>query len=158
MTRVEFLLGKQLPYVLIGVLSFATLVLLAIFVFGVPVKGSWAALIAGGLLCVCAATGFGLLVSTIVRTQVAAVFGTTCICAHSNGQLLRPARSGLVSSGAGRVIGDGFPASCFQQISVGAFTKGLGFPESRLNHLALARLCRRSTSAWRRSLLRKQES
>ena len=59
-TRLEFLVGKQLAYVLIGVLSFATLVLLAIFVFGVPVTGSWAALIAGGLLCVCAATGFGL--------------------------------------------------------------------------------------------------
>ena len=137
-TRVEFLLGKQLPYVLIGVLSFATLVLLAIFVFGVPVKGSWAALIAGGLLCVCAATGFGLLVSTIVRTQVAAVFGTTCIAlipTVSFSGLLVPVSS---LSGAGRVIGDGFPASYFQQISVGAFTKGLGFPELWLNHLALA--------------------
>ena len=137
-TRLEFLLGKQLPYVLIGVLSFATLVLLAIFVFGVPVTGSWAALIAGGFLCVCAATGFGLLVSTIVRTQVAAVFGTTCIAlipTVSFSGLLVPVSS---LSGAGRVIGDGFPASYFQQISVGAFTKGLGFPELWLNHLALA--------------------
>lgn len=41
-------------------------------------------------------------------------------------------------SGAGRVIGDGFPASYFQQISVGAFTKGLGLPELWVNHLALA--------------------
>jgi ribosome-dependent ATPase len=32
----------------------------------------------------------------------------------------------------------GFPSSWFQQISVGAFTKGLGFPELWLNHLALA--------------------
>ena len=104
-TRVEFLLGKQLPYVLIGVSSFATLVLLAIFVFGVPVKGSWAALIAGGLLCVCAATGFGLLMSTLVRTQVAAVFGTTCIAlipTVSFSGLLVPVSS---LSGAGRVIG-----------------------------------------------------
>ena len=104
-TRVEFLLGKQLPYVLIGVSSFATLVLLAIFVFGVPVTGSWAALIAGGFLCVCAATGFGLLVSTIVRTQVAAVFGTTCIAlipTVSFSGLLVPVSS---LSGAGRVIG-----------------------------------------------------
>ena len=137
-TRLEFLLGKQLPYVLIGVLSFATLVLLAIFVFGVPVTGSWAALIAGGFLCVCAATGFGLLVSTIVRTQVAAVFGTTCIAlipTVSFSGLLVPVSS---LSGAGRAIGLGFPASYFQQISVGAFTKGLGFPELWLNHLALA--------------------
>ena len=137
-TRVEFLLGKQLPYVLIGVSSFATLVILAIFVFGVPVKGSWAALIAGGVLCVCAATGFGLLVSTIVRTQVAAVFGTTCIAlipTVSFSGLLVPVSS---LSGAGRAIGLGFPSSWFQQISVGAFTKALGFPELWPNHLALA--------------------
>ena len=137
-TRVEFLLGKQLPYVLIGVSSFATLVILAIFVFGVPVKGSWAALIAGGFLCVCAATGFGLLVSTIVRTQVAAVFGTTCIAlipTVSFSGLLVPVSS---LAGAGRAIGSGFPSSWFQQISVGAFTKGLGFSELWINHLALA--------------------
>ncbi|HTQ10684.1 MAG TPA: ribosome-associated ATPase/putative transporter RbbA [Fimbriimonadaceae bacterium] len=137
-TRLEFLLGKQLPYVLIGVSSFATLVLLAIFVFGVPVTGSWGALIAGGLLCVCAATGFGLLVSTIVRTQVAAVFGTTCLAlipTVSFSGLLVPVSS---LTGAGRAIGLAFPSSWFQQISIGAFTKGLGFAELWPNYVALA--------------------
>jgi ribosome-dependent ATPase len=137
-TRLEFLLGKQLPYVLIGLSSFATLVLLALFVFGVPVTGSWAALIAGGFLCVCAATAFGLLMSTFVRTQVAAVFGTTAIAlipTVSFSGLLVPVSS---LSGAGRAIGLGFPSSWFQQISIGAFTKGLGFPELWVNHLALA--------------------
>ena len=137
-TRLEFLLGKQLPYVLIGLSSFATLILLALFVFGVPVTGSWAALIAGGLLCVCAATGFGLLVSTFVRTQVAAVFGTTCIAlipTASFSGLLVPVSS---LSGAGRAIGLAFPASWFQQIAVGAFTKGLGFAELWPNYVALA--------------------
>jgi ribosome-dependent ATPase len=137
-TRMEFLLGKQLPYVLIGVSSLATLVLLAIFVFGVPVTGSWAALIAGGVLCVCAATAFGLLMSTVVRTQVAAVFGTTGIAlipTVSFSGLLVPVSS---LSGAGRAIGLGFPSSWFQQISIGAFTKELGFPELWSNHLALA--------------------
>jgi ribosome-dependent ATPase len=136
-TRIEFLLGKQLPYVVIGLMSFATLVLLALFVFGVPVKGSWAALISGALLFVLAATGFGLLVSTFVRTQVAAVFGTTCIAlipTVSFSGLLVPVSS---LSGAGRAIGLGFPAAWFQQISMGAFTKGLGFSELWFNHLAL---------------------
>ena len=137
-TRAEFLLGKQLPYILIGLSSFATLVVLAIFVFGVPVTGSWAALVAGGFLCVCAATAFGLLVSTFVRTQVAAVFATTAIAlipTASFSGLLVPVSS---LSGAGRAIGLGFPASYFQLISVGAFTKGLGFAELWPNHLALA--------------------
>ena len=137
-TRLEFLLGKQFPYVVIGLSSFGTLVLLAIFVFGVPVKGSWAALISGAFLFVLAATGFGLLVSTLVRTQVAAVFGTTCIAlipTASFSGLLVPVSS---LSGAGRAIGLGFPAAWFQQISMGAFTKGLGFSELGFNHLALA--------------------
>ena len=137
-TRLEFLLGKQLPYVAIGLMSFATLVVLALFVFGVPVTGSWAALIVGGFLCVYAATGFGLLVSTFVRTQVAAIFGTTCIAlipTASFSGLLVPVSS---LSGAGRAIGLAFPASWFQQISIGTFTKGLGFAELWVNYLALA--------------------
>jgi ribosome-dependent ATPase len=87
---------------------------------------------------VCAATGFGLLMSTVVRTQVAAVFGTTCIAlipTVSFSGLLVPVSS---LSGAGRAIGLGFPSSWFQQISVGAFTKALGFPELWPNHVALA--------------------
>jgi ribosome-dependent ATPase len=68
---------------------------------------------------------------------VAAVFGTTCIAlipTVSFSGLLVPVSS---LSGAGRAIGDGFPSSWFQQISVGAFTKGLGFPELWPNHVAL---------------------
>ena len=149
-TRLEFLLGKQLPYVAIGLMSFATLVVLALFVFGVPVTGSWAALIAGGLLCVYAATGFGLLVSTFVRTQVAAIFGTTCIAlipTVSFSGLLVPVSS---LSGAGRAIGLAFPASWFQQISIGTFTKGLGFASSGSTTWR-SRASRSCSSASRRS-------
>ena len=39
-TKFEFLLGKQLPYVAVAMISFVLLVLLAVFLFGVPVKGS----------------------------------------------------------------------------------------------------------------------
>ena len=68
-----------MPYVLIGFVSFLTLVLLGIFVFGVPVKGSWLALISGAVIYLAAATAFGLLVSTVTRTQVAAIFATAII-------------------------------------------------------------------------------
>ncbi len=47
-TRLEFLLGKQLPYIGLGMINFLTLVLLAVFVFGIPVKGSLLALCLGG--------------------------------------------------------------------------------------------------------------
>ena len=137
-TRVEFLLGKQLPYVLIGVSSFATLVLLAIFVFGVPVRGSWAALIAGGFLCVCAATGFGLLISTLFARR-----WRRCSARPASRSFRRsasPACSFRSHPSRARAAPSalGFPSSWFQQISVGAFTKGLGFAELWPNYLALA--------------------
>ena len=39
--RLEYLLGKQLPYVAIGMINFFILVALALIVFGVPIKGSF---------------------------------------------------------------------------------------------------------------------
>ncbi|HEY0182505.1 MAG TPA: ribosome-associated ATPase/putative transporter RbbA [Rhodopila sp.] len=128
-TRVEFLLGKQAPYVVIALISLALLVLQARFMFAVPVKGSGLALALGGFLYILAATGFGLLVSAFTRTQLAAMFATVVIAmiptVNFSG-LLVPVSS---LSGGGRILGLIFPAAWFQQISVGTFTKGLGFIE-----------------------------
>nr|WP_246805051.1 ABC transporter permease [Desulfosarcina cetonica] len=49
-TRLEFLLGKQLPYVAISMLSYFGLAAIAVIVFQVPIKGSFAALTAGAAL------------------------------------------------------------------------------------------------------------
>ncbi|WP_324753232.1 ribosome-associated ATPase/putative transporter RbbA [Roseovarius sp. Pro17] len=136
-TRTEFLLGKQLPYVTIFFLSFFTLLALAYFMFGVPVTGSMAALISGSLLYLFAATGFGLLVSTFTQTQVAAIFAAIVIAlvpSVSFSGLLVPVSS---LSGIGRLTGLAFPSSWYQQISVGAFTKGLGFGDLWHNFAAL---------------------
>ncbi len=137
-TRTEFILGKQLPYVVIAMISFLTLLVVAYGVFGVPVKGSIMALFAGTLLYVLATTGFGVLVSTFTKTQVAATFAAAIISiipAVNFSGLLVPVAS---LSGGGRLIGLGFPSSWYQQISVGTFTKDLGFAELGQNHLALA--------------------
>jgi ribosome-dependent ATPase len=51
-TRTEFLLGKQLPYVGLALLNFALMSLLAVTVFGVPITGSFATLaLASALFC-----------------------------------------------------------------------------------------------------------
>lgn len=137
-TRAEFLIGKQLPYVVIAMLSFATLLVIAYGVFRVPVKGSGAALLAGTLLYVMATTGFGVLVSTFTKTQVAATFAAAIIAiipAVNFSGLLVPVSS---LSGSGQLIGLSFPSGWYQQISVGTFTKDLGFADLWPNHLALA--------------------
>ena len=78
-TRLEFLLGKQLPYIALGMLNFFILTALAVFVFGVPLKGSFLALTAAALLYVTASTGLGLLMSAFAQTQIAALFGTAIV-------------------------------------------------------------------------------
>jgi ribosome-dependent ATPase len=128
-TGIEFLLGKQLPYVVLGLINFICLTALATLVLGVPVKGSVLALVLGAFLYVLAATGFGLLVSTFVRSQVAAIFAAAILSVMPAVQFsgfLTPVSS---LSGSGRIIGQFFPSTYFQHISIGAFTKGLGFFE-----------------------------
>ncbi|MDQ0513133.1 ribosome-associated ATPase/putative transporter RbbA [Ancylobacter amanitiformis] len=128
-TRVEFLLGKQLPYAVIAFVSFISLVLMARFVFDVPVKGSLPTLALGSLAYVLATTGFGLFVSSFVRSQVAAIFATAIIAiipAVNFSGLLVPVSS---LSGGARLIGLSFPAAWYQPVSVGVFAKGLGFAD-----------------------------
>jgi ribosome-dependent ATPase len=136
--RLEFLLGKQLPYAALALTSAVSLILMAVLLFGVPIRGNLAALLLGVLLYVLATTAFGLVVSTFVRTQLAAIFASailTVIPAVNFSGFLSPV-AGL--SGPARWIGASFPAGYFQAISVGTFTKGPGFVELVTNHLALA--------------------
>lgn len=136
-TRLEFVLGKQLPYVVIAMLSFVSLVLLALFLFKVPVKGSVPALVAGALLFVITSTGFGLLVSTFVKTQIAAIFAAAILSIMPTinfSGFLSPVSS---LTGGGRFVGYGYPSSYFQNISVGVFTKALGFADLLVNYVAL---------------------
>jgi len=137
-SKFEFLSGKNLPYVAVGMLTFTILVLMAFLVFHVPVKGSFAALALGTLIYVFSTCGFGQLVSTFTKTQVAAVFATTVLAivptVNFSG-LLVPVSS---LTGGGRLVGLMFPAGWFQPISIGTFTKGLGFPDLWFNGVVLA--------------------
>ncbi len=156
-TKFEFLMGKQFPYVVVGMLMFFVMVLMAYVVFRVPVKGSFGALTLGALLYVFATCGFGQLVSTFTRTQVAAVFATTVLSiipvVNFSG-LLVPVSS---LTGQGRLIGLMFPAAWFQPISVGTFTKGLTYSDLHFNAFVLAVFAVGYFIA-AHTLLRKQES
>ena len=78
-TRLEFLVGKQIPYVVLAMLNFLMLALLAVTVFGVPLKGSFWTLSAATVLYVSASTALGLLISTFMRSQIAAIFGAAIL-------------------------------------------------------------------------------
>ena len=126
-TRTEFLLGKQLPYIAMAMVSFLLMVLMAITVFDVPVKGSFLTLALATLLFVVFSTGLGLFASIFTKSQIAAIFITmlvTMLPAVSYSGLMTPVSS---LEGAGRVIGDSHPATYMLLISRGVFGKGLDF-------------------------------
>ncbi|WP_435017991.1 ribosome-associated ATPase/putative transporter RbbA [Tundrisphaera sp. TA3] len=128
-TRPEFLLGKQLPYLAIGMLNFLLLAALAEFVFRVPMKGSFAAEAAGALLYIGCATAMGLLVSTFMRSQVAAIFGTavlTILPATQFSGLIEPVSS---LEGWGSLVGRIYPTTYFLTITRGTYSKALGFAD-----------------------------
>ncbi|WP_019673961.1 ribosome-associated ATPase/putative transporter RbbA [Psychrobacter lutiphocae] len=133
----QYLLGKQLPYVIIGLLNYALLVLMAIFIFKVPLKGSLSAMSFGAFLLIYVSTGLGLLVSSVVRSQVAALFVTaivTLIPTINYSGLLYPLSS---MNDIAYALGVGFPASWYQRISIGGFTKGLGWSSFGSEYLML---------------------
>ncbi|ACK51861.1 ABC transporter related [Methylocella silvestris BL2] len=137
-TRIEFLLGKQIPYIVIAMVNFAILCLMGLLVFGVPIRGSFPVLLLGALLYVTATTGIGMLISTFCQTQIAALFGATILTmlpATQFSGMLTPVSS-LV--GAPAMLGRGFPMTYFLKISVGTFTKALGFQDLSMTLLQLA--------------------
>lgn len=139
-TRWEFVVGKQLPYVAVAMANFAILVAMAVFLFGVPVKGSLTALTAGAFLYVITTTGIGFVISTFTRTQIAALFGTaiaTIIPAVLFSGMMQPVSS---LEGGAALIGRIFPSTYFMTISLGVFTKGLGFLDLR-NEFLILTLC-----------------
>ncbi len=128
-TRLEFLLGKQVPYIAVAMLNFISMLIIALLVFQIPLKGSFITLLLGTLIYVCATTAYGMMISAFARTQIAALFGAailTVLPAIMFSGMMVPVSA---LSGLARIIGSLFPMSYYLPVSVGVFTKGLGFPD-----------------------------
>lgn len=139
-TRLEFLLGKQLPYLAVGLVNALCLVLATVYVFDVPMKGSFPAFAVGAVLQVAAATGFGLLISSFARTQIAALFGAfllTIMPAINFSGLMSPVAS---LTGGAAVTAITLPGAYFNRVAVGVFTKSLDADNLLSEYAALALL------------------
>lgn len=137
-SRAEFLIGKQLVYIGITLLNFVILTALVVTVLDVPLKGDPVALVLGALLYAIAATGYGLVVSMLTKTQVTAVFAAAILSVMPTLQF-----SGMITpvsslEGAARIMGTFWPTTWYMGISVGTFTKGLGLSELSGHLLRLA--------------------
>lgn len=139
--KVEFLIGKQIPYIIIAWFNFWVLAGLGIWVFGVPLHGSLPALGLTALFYVIATTGFGQFMSSFTRTQVSAVFATAVLSIIPTVNF-----SGLITpvstlAPMGRIVGLSFPGAWFQPVSIGTFLKGFGFSDVAMNILVIAGFC-----------------
>jgi ribosome-dependent ATPase len=156
-TRLEFLLGKQLPYIGTAMVSYTLMTLMAVTAFGVPLKGSLLTQAFGALLYVTTSTGLGLLMSTFTGSQIAAIFGTslaTMLPAIQFSGIINPVSS---LEGVGAVIGHIYPTGPFVLISRGTYGKALGLAELWPNFVPLA-LAIPVLTALSATLLRKQDT
>ncbi|MCE1192166.1 MAG: ribosome-associated ATPase/putative transporter RbbA [Acidovorax sp.] len=130
-TRTEFMLGKQMPYVLLALFNFVLMCLAAVTVFGVPMTGSFGALALAALVFSLCSTGMGLLASTVTRSQIAAMFFAmvgTLIPAVQFAGLINPVSA---MTGFARWVGEVYPASHMFTISRGVFNKALTLQDLR---------------------------
>lgn len=129
MSRIEFMVGKQIPYVILAMFSFFILILMSITIFGVPIKGSFFTLCLAMLVYSIISTSYGLLASSVTRSQVAVLFLTviaTLVPAVQFAGLINPVSS---LEGIGRFIGENFPTTYMLMISRGVFNKALNFTD-----------------------------
>ncbi|MCL4813029.1 MAG: ABC transporter permease [Vicinamibacteraceae bacterium] len=73
LTRWQLILGKILPFILIGYVQLTILVLLMRFLFDIHIQGSAVALYFVGFIFISAVLGLGILISTLVNTQMQAM-------------------------------------------------------------------------------------
>jgi ribosome-dependent ATPase len=155
-SRWEFLVGKQIPYVVLGMVNYGLLVVLAVTLFGVPLTGSLLVQAIGAGFYVLTATAMGLFMSTFTRSQVAAIFGTAVMtilpAAHFSG-MIDPVSS---LQGVGAVVGKIYPTTHFLVICRGTFSKALDWHDlhGQFLPLLLATPVLLAATAW---FLKKQE-
>jgi ABC-2 type transport system permease protein/ribosome-dependent ATPase len=137
-TRFEFLAGKLLPYVAISSANAVILWMIATQWFEVPFKGSLPFFLAASFVFVLSSTGIGLIVSLLVRTQIAALVITMVVS-----MLPTILYSGLIVpvsslNPGSQVQAHLFPGMYYTNIVRGTFLKGIGPEVLWVDVLALA--------------------
>lgn len=129
-TSAEFLIGKQLPYIVLSLFSAVLLFLEMTLGLGVPFKGNALSFFAAALVYFAVGTATGLVMSAALRTQLAALIATTLFTMLPSTNF-----SGLYSPMSSMppaviALAQLFPAGWFQFISKGSFAKGIGWAQT----------------------------
>lgn len=128
-TRSEFLIGKQIPYVVLAMLNYFLMCLIIVLMFDVPIKGSFLTLTLASFLFIVFSTGTGLLASALTKSQIASMFLVmlgTLIPVMQFAGIINPVSA---LEGFGRWFGGIYPATHMVNISRGVFNKALSFED-----------------------------
>lgn len=139
-TRAEYLAGKLLPNVVVSFINGTVLVLLAVWYFGAPLKGDVVFFLTAMLVYVIWATSFGLLISVMVRTQMAAILITVILVMVFVIQFSGMMIPVSTMTGANYAIAHSMAPMYFNDIVTNTFLKGGGFTASWREFAALTGL------------------
>ena len=128
MTRLEFLWGKQIPYIVITAITFIILLGVIRFLFNVPFKGSFPALVTGAMLYIIITTGLGLLISTFTQTQIASLLAAFVITTGALLRFIRAYNPCLNAYRRGQVHVIGLSCPLFPEHQRGHLHQGNRFP------------------------------
>lgn len=121
------ILGKAAPYGLLAFLDMVLVLILGLFWFKAPFRGSFPLFLGASLIYVLCTVGVGLLISTWLRSQVVAMvltFVVTLMPSFHFSGFFTPLYSLPEEY---QIVSYGFPARYFTAISHGIALKGLGF-------------------------------
>lgn len=125
LTKLEFLIGKQLVYAATFIVVYFLLVSIAVFFYNVPIKGSFLLLTIAAIIYIFCTTSIGLFVSSFVKTQISGLLITlvvTMIPSFVYSGMLTPISS---LDKSGQIMAKLYPTLYFMNITVGSFTKDL---------------------------------
>jgi len=132
----EVMAGKLAPYVVIGLVQTAIILLLARFLFGVPMQGGWVGLSAGVSLFIVGSLALGFLISTAARSQLQAMQMSVFYIFPSIllSGFMFPFRGMPVWA---QVVGEAIPVTHFLRVVRGALLKGQALGDMWRELLAL---------------------
>jgi ABC-2 type transport system permease protein len=125
---IEVMVGKLAPYVLVGLVQTGIILLLARFLFHVPMQGGWIGLFLGVSLFIVGSLALGFLISTVARSQLQAMQMSIFYLLPSIllSGFLFPFRGMPVWAQA---IGQAIPVTHFLRVVRGSLLKGQGLED-----------------------------
>ena len=138
LSRFQFLLGKGLPLLTIGLINYVIFFALTLWLFHVPFGGDFVTLMLATVLYLITTVGLGFLVATLVRSEVAALL-IAAIVTFLPGFLYSGLMMPVESMGAeGKMMASILPAYYFIRVAKAVFLKNMGMGSLLVEISALA--------------------